>query len=348
MKYYKYILLLFILALPINSFSQPLVQSEVSALSKFSPDNEAFAYYDLRNRKTYIQLTTTDDEDLGDDPEVCVHIQIFQQDKGCVELDFEDVLTVNDTVIYDMDNIVRNDGSEVPINLDDDSYGYVAFSYYECDDRGEDGADPLLGNFRIIDDTGYEYRMNLFVEENEIEILNDDISRNIESNVIIPFNTADGARYADIVGFVVEVDRSLSGNLDEDDGVEDTVYNEAAGLTFSVFQYDENEEPLSCDQKTIGCGPNVVLNYGINEDYRASRGNNLLCEGAGLNPDQTNGYISLENAFLLSPIEDVDDGGEIDDFEFICMVGLNNNDGTGSMDACRYECIDEDGNCDQD
>ena len=176
MRIYKYILLLFIFALPVNSFSQPIVQSEVSALSKFGPDKEAFAYYDLRNRRTFIQLTATDDEDADPalDSELCVHIQIFQQDRGCVELNFEDVLTTNDTVIYDMDNLIRNDGSEVPVNLDDDSYGYVAFSYYDCDDRGEDSGDPLLGNFRIIDDAGYEYRMNLFVEDNEIEILNDE------------------------------------------------------------------------------------------------------------------------------------------------------------------------------
>ncbi|NIP31319.1 MAG: hypothetical protein GTN59_12415 [Candidatus Dadabacteria bacterium] len=83
------------------------------------------------------------------------------------------------------------------------------------------------------------------------------------------------------------------------------------------------------------------MNYGINEDYPASRGNNLLCEGAGLTPNQTNGYISLENATFLSPVTD-----DVDEyFEFICMVGLNNENGTGSMDECQVHCIDGPGNC---
>ncbi len=86
------------------------------------------------------------------------------------------------------------------------------------------------------------------------------------------------------------------------------------------------------------------MNYGINEDYPASRGNNLLCEGAGLSPGQTNGYISLENASALSPLDNRPDP-EDDSFEFVCLVGLNNGDGTGSMDECRFRCEGGGDNC---
>ena len=154
------------LTFPVNVLSQPIVQNSIDFLSTDDGDEEQFAYYDLRNRKTYIQVTNKETEDPEALPTLCLHIQIFQQDQGCSELDFEDELTPNDTVIYDLDNIIRNDGSEVPINLGDDSYGFVAISAYQCGNRGVDGLnDPLIGNFRIIDDAGYEYRMNLVNNE---------------------------------------------------------------------------------------------------------------------------------------------------------------------------------------
>ncbi|NIP29384.1 MAG: hypothetical protein GTO02_03235 [Candidatus Dadabacteria bacterium] len=157
------------------------------------------------------------------------------------------------------------------------------------------------------------------------------------ANVVIPFNTVDGANQADIVGFITENDRFANGQTG--DGDEYNVYNEEVGITFDVFQIDENEQRLSCDQVTMGCGPNVVLNHGINDDYPASRGNNLLCEGGGLKPGQTNGYISLENPTFLSPIDKVEEP-PIPDFEFVCLVGLNNGDNTGSMDECQFKCVD--------
>ena len=268
-----------------------------------------------------------------------------------MELNFEDELTRNDTVIYDMDNLIRNDGSQVAVNLDNDSYGYVAISAYDCDDRGnEDGFQVLLGNVRIVDDAGYEYRMNLITDDNNDGSPRIQIGGNnpptIDTHLIVPFNTVDGATYADVVGFVLDDDRSLNGLIDGDDGdveVEDLVYNEEVGVTFSVFQFDENEEPISCDQKTIGCGPGITMNYGINEDYVNSRGGPLLCEGASLNPGQTNGYISLEDVSFLSPL-DVGDTDPIG-FEFVCIVGLNNGDGTGSMDECRARCEEGGNDC---
>ena len=32
---------------------------------------------------------------------------------------------------------------------------------------------------------------------------------------------------------------------------------------------------------------------------------------------------------------------EDDDFEFVCLYGLNNGDGTGSMDGCIFKDLDE-------
>lgn len=344
MRFIKYLFLASIIAFPVSLYAgMGNTQSQLEFMTTDFDDEEAYAYYDLRNRKTYVQVSANNSETLNGNSTACVHIQIFQQDKGCAELNFEDELTRNDTVIYDMDNLIRNDGSQVAANLDDDSYGYVAISAYDCDDRGnEENHQVLLGNVRIIDDAGYEYRMNLITDDNNdaghFIQLGGNEPPTLETNIIIPFNTVDGAKYADIVGFVLDDDRSLNGLIagDDDDDVEDMVYNEEVGVTFSVFQFDEDEEPISCDQKTIGCGPNVVMNYGINEDYLNSRGGPLLCEGASLNPGQTHGYISLEDVSFLSPL-DVGQTERIG-FEFVCLVGLNNGDGTGSMDECQTRC----------
>lgn len=345
-KYIQYLFLILIISSPINLFAgPPIIQSQVDFLRNHLTGAEAIAYYDLRNRKTYIQVSNDETERIEALPTICMHVQIFQQDKGCSELNFEDELTPKDTVIYDMDNLIRNDGTPVPVNLDDDSYGYVTISAYECGDRNDDNiGDPLFGNVRILDDDGYEYRMNLITGDTPVGDLLDPrnevqgLTNSVLANVIIPFNTVDGANQADIVGFIFENDRNISGS--NSGPTADLVYNEDVGITFSVFQIDENEERLSCDQKTFGCGLDVTMNYGVNEDYPNSKGGPLLCEGAGLLPGQSNGFISLENATFLSPLDTTDS------FEFVCLVGLNNGDGTGSMDTCQYKCvIDDDPNC---
>lgn len=254
------------------------------------------APYDLRNRSTYIQVTNTTTNN------VTIHVQIFQNDRGCDELNFDDTLTGNDTVIYDLSNIIRNDGTPVPVNLLDDSNGYVVVT-----DRDSEAVSTLIGNFRIIDDTGYEYRTNMAgvgpAPDFSFEI----------TNYIANFNTIDGALWADVIGYAYDnSDTSTVTNLD-------------LGVDFSIFVFDLQEEPLSCDTRNFACGS--VMNYGINEDYFASRGDALLCPGGGL-ADPNGGFISFENGFFV-PIPNVEfDGDEI----FIGLIGINNADGTGSMD----------------
>ncbi|NIP31773.1 MAG: hypothetical protein GTO02_11585, partial [Candidatus Dadabacteria bacterium] len=150
--------------MPVNVFAQPLIQSWVTITSTDNTDEEVYAYYDLRDRSSYVQVTNDED---NENP-LCIHVQIFQQDENCDELNFNDKLTPNDTVVYNMDNLIRNDGSAVPINLDEDSYGFVAISAVQCSNNSNDGlSNPLLGNFRIIDNSGYEYRMNLLTDKND-------------------------------------------------------------------------------------------------------------------------------------------------------------------------------------
>ncbi|NIP29260.1 MAG: hypothetical protein GTO02_02085, partial [Candidatus Dadabacteria bacterium] len=114
--------------------------------------NVLTAYYDLRNRNTFLQITSPDLDSLGTN--TTIHVQIFQHDRDCDELDFFDTLTPNDTVVYDLDNIKKNDGSPVAITLNDNSYGYVVISAVTTNPINLDDSRTLLGNFRIIDDAG--------------------------------------------------------------------------------------------------------------------------------------------------------------------------------------------------
>ena len=247
------------------------------------------AYYDLRDRSSYIQVTNTSSS------QCTIHVQIFQHDRNCDELDFFDLLTPSDTVIYDMDNIIKNDGNAAPINLQDDSLGYVVVSG-ECD---------LIGNFRIIDNANYEYRTNMQGDNASID------------KAWANFNTVDGAILADVVGF----------NYIR---IEDfTVINDDRGFEFDIFVYDLAEDPLSCDVRNFACGK--IINYGINEDYPNSRDGELLCPGGGLT-DPPGGFISLENGRFppLPPGSPMLPKGRkiVNGY-----IGINNGNGTGSMDS---------------
>lgn len=318
MKTLKLLFIALVLGFAVNAFAGPgIVPIEIMVRNTDTflddPGEQLNAYYDLRNRKTYIQITHAAAEMPVD---VTIHVQIFQHDRGCDELNFNDVLTLNDTVVYDLDNIIRNDGTTAPISLLDDSYGYVVVTaIIPGNPDVRDYPRALIGNFRIIDDAGYEYRTNMQNTGNYEPVIPDGIS----SHYILNFNNVDGANQADIVGFAY---RDIEPN--------GTVINMDEGINFDVFVYDLNEEPLSCDNKNFACGN--VMNYGVNDDYGASRGNDVLCEGGGL-ADPRGGYISLENATHNVPL-----GGDpysvyLNFDVFVGYVGINNGNGTGSMDS---------------
>ncbi|NIP31169.1 MAG: hypothetical protein GTO02_15755, partial [Candidatus Dadabacteria bacterium] len=214
MNLVKYLVLISLLLIPINSYADVDDGAPIGSLSIMSTDtniifrqNQQVAYYDLRNRKSLIQITrdsATIEVTRTLDSGTCqIHVQIFQHDRGCSELDFFDELTANDTVVYDLDNIVKNDGSPAPINLAEDSYGYAVITGVRCN---------IIGNFRIVDDSGYEYRTNTvshgMVEANEIGGADTDdeddepfCGDNLDIDFYANFNTVDGAMYSDVVGF---------------------------------------------------------------------------------------------------------------------------------------------------
>ncbi len=271
----------------------------------FTSPGQLNAYYDLGNggsdgspaardtgyRKSYVQITNTYDAP------VTIHVQIFQHDRDCSELDFFDELTVSDTVVYDMGNIVKNNGSKVSASLGEDSYGYVVVTPL-------DPQASIIGNFRIIDSSGYEYRTNM----QNTGAATGNFAPGI--SYIINYNGANGARQADIVGFGYSIDGT------------GTVKNLSDNVVFDTYLFDLDEEPLSCDRVGFACGG--VMNYGISEDYPSSRGEDLLCRGGGSsNPD--GGVVSLENGVYT--------GNSSERVVFSGYAGINNGDGTGSMDS---------------
>src|SRR3990172_12624609 len=80
-------------------------------------------------RFSFIQVTNAGN--VGVD----IHVQIFKSDDSatCVEFDFDDVLTANDTHIYDLFGIIKNkDGSLVPHNFID-TKGFVVITPINSD-----------------------------------------------------------------------------------------------------------------------------------------------------------------------------------------------------------------------
>ncbi|NIP30660.1 MAG: hypothetical protein GTO02_12250 [Candidatus Dadabacteria bacterium] len=269
--------------------------------------NQLSAYYDLRQRSSYVQITNLNSS------AITIHVQIFQHDRNCNELNFNDTLTPNDTVVYNLDNIIKNNGEAAPINLQDDSYGYVVVSIGDGSEILSHG-ESIIGNFRIVDDSGYEYRVNMA----GVDLIESTFPTT--TFYIANFNTVDGANKADVVGYTYYYSTN-----DHPAVFTSTVRNLNVDLPFSIFVFDLNEDPLSCDQRAFTCGK--VMNYGINEDYPASRGEDLLCPGGGL-ADPDGGFISLEPTNIDQNIlpNDLLSGTSVG------LIGINNGDGTGSMD----------------
>lgn len=315
MNFAKIIVIVLVLLSPCFTYAQPTTNFLIYDNTDLLASNLLTAPYDLRERNSYVQISNITSSAIN------LHIQIFQNDRNCDELNFNDTLTANDTVIYDLDNIIRNDGTEAPINLQENSNGYVivtvdngngTFSVNTNSIAEFFSEASIIGNIRIIDSAGYEYRTNMVGAYTET-------GENLYAN----FNTIDTAIFSDVIGYVFATEFVGSGG----GGVafnSTTVRNRDEGADFDIFVYDLAEEPLSCDRRNFACGN--IMNYGINEDYQNSKNGPLLCPGGGI-ADPHGGFILFDNPSFPGP-----DPVLNLDFYFTGFIGLNNNDGTGSFD----------------
>lgn len=321
---------LVLLAIPVTAFAGffpffgpvPVTNTENSQL---------IGFWDLRDRNSFFQVTNTSSENVR------VHIQLYDVENGCAEFDYFDTLTPFDTHVYNVADLDRNNGEPLAAPDLSGGHGILAVTHVE-----QDGfIDPfpvLTGNMKIQDISGYEYRTNMagsgidflqFVLEffdgvTDIEI---EITEFLQGTDSINFNDVMETSNSDtvIIGYKVQLNPG---------GIIPTLRE------FNVSMYDDQENPISCSPAVLGCSPEPgvggVINAGLNQAITNSRGGPSLCLG-----NDRNGYFQLSTT-------DIDIGEpevlvEVIEEEFRIFIGinvhgliiyngLNNNNGTGSMD----------------
>ena len=284
--------------------------------------NRLVYFFDTRDRDTFIQVTNTSTAKIN------IHVQVF--DAGslfveCEECNFDDMLTPNDTHVYDVENMMTNSGPLLPASKDvcteigPDTCGFVVISVTNFKDQG--AFNSLIGMFRIIDESGYEYRANAAGPE--------DGNFFPAHNEVVNFSAANGHNLSDLVGITyISVDSA-------------TVYASPQVATVfgspfdEILIYDQDEDDISCSPTFFACAVGA-LDRGIDNALPNSKGEaNRVCSSSILNSNSS-GWLDLPlvafscagDPFFANP-----DGSCSNEPWFVGFIGLNNGNGTGSMDS---------------
>ena len=265
-------------------------------------------FFDLRDRESFIQVTNAGSEGLN------LHVQLFNVNNDCNENNFFDLYTPNDTHVYNLRDIVTNDTNPAGVVLPADAYGIIVVSTL-----GVDNPDTIIGNLRILDIAGYEYRTNLQGAGRLIPFEGlPDMSVN--------YNTQGGTSVSDVVGII------LSNNDGEFMAADVTGNN----IILDVDIFDLNETPFSCRDIVFACvnennprleelleftGVSVAsFEYGINDAIPNSRGGELLCPGN-----------NISEGFINFTVE------ELNGNFFRGFIGLTDANGRGTIDSFWFE-----------
>jgi len=285
------------------------VHAGLSVTETDTGDFQLVGFFDLRDRESFIQITNTDTSGRT------VHIQIFNVGNLCNENNFFDVYTPNDTHVYNLRDIATNDGNPSGVVLPDNAYGIFVASYVDINNTL-----TMIGNLRIEDNSGYEYRTNLNgIAETAFGTDEDVYTYN--------FNTKGGVTLSDVLGITLD-NIGSGGEVSAAD-----IVNTWTSWDIDIF--DLNEVPFSCRNVIFACtdqnNPQLEalleesgnasvasFEYGINEALPHSKGGELLCPNNVI----SEGFIRM--IFI-------DNGSSFDD-AFTLFVGLNNGNGRGSMD----------------
>ena len=195
-----------------------------------------------------------------------------------------------------MRNILTNDGNPSGVNLPNGAYGFVVVTVVQGVGQPADQNGEIIGNFRVIDNAGYEYRANSqgFSEGDPIG-----------GQYHINYTTAGGITRSDIVG--ITVNNLTSGEVTAG----------GSSVTFDTNIYNENEIPFSCSDTTFSCTEDT-FEYGINNAIPHSRDKALLCDSNNV-PE---GFVKLETIV------------DTDTEAFAGFAGINTgNNSRGSMDS---------------
>ena len=288
-----------------------------SGLGVSSTDNSTlptlFSFFDLRERESFVQITNPDAENS------VIHIQIFNVADNCNENNFFDTYTPSDTHTYNLRDIQTNDGNPSGVVLPDGAYGIVFAVVVEFAGGGTDFQANIFGNFRVIDNNGYEYRTNSPQRPSAGPFFGD-------VPITFNFNTEGGVILSDIIGFNVPL-FGANSEIDFSDIVSENV-------TFDINILNNDEVIFSCRNVIFACTDqdnpllealleddgraNVAsFEYGINNAIPHSKGGELLCPGNIIEE----GYVqmlSLDGTFSS---------------DFLGFAGLNNGNGRGTMDS---------------
>lgn len=326
----------------ILSISLPVVNSFAGGASLFYFLNETdtgsraiYTAFDLRERESYVQVTNTDSSATR------IHVQIYNVGNLCNENNFFDVYTPNDTHVYNLRDILTNDGNPSGVDLPEDAYGIVFISALPAAGTPPPFPyTPITGNFRIIDNAGYEYRSNAqgFATGDVIIIFTE------FAEATFNYSSSEGVILSDIFGVpisTIETGMGFEASLDN-------ILETFAGMDVDII--DNNEVLFSCRDVIFACvnednplieeliqTANEVdfgggggggelertsasvadFEYGINEAIPNSKGGELLCPGNNI-PE---GIVKLTLESTTNT------------FGFMGYVGLNNGSGRGSMDS---------------
>ena len=274
---------------------------------------QLYSFFDLRDRESFVQVTNVDESGSP----VTIHVQVFDVNNNCNENNFFDVYTGNDTHVYNMSDIMRNDGNPSGVSLPADAYGMVVFTVVTGIGGETLENSVLIGNFTILDIAGYEYRTNMLG------------IRSLDQPIPIPdfffnYNIKGNVTLSDVVG--ISLNQNTSGG--EVDASPQNTY-----APFDIDIFNTNEVPFSCRDIIFACidddsplleqlledvgGASVAsFEYGINNAIPHSRGGELLCPGNNIS----------DGVVVLRP--------ESTNFEtFVGYIGLNSGNGRGSMDS---------------
>lgn len=286
-----------------------------------------FYAFDLRDRETFVQFTYP-----SSDTDVLAHIQIFDVSNNCNENNFFDVYTPNDTHVYNIRDIQTNDGNPSGVVLPDNSYGIVVITSFRL---GTTTAQSGIGNFRILDDNGYEYRTNAVRYSNTIGT--EGLSPGQIRSSYFNFNTRGGISFSDIMGIsVIRVETGGPAPFEWQATPVQEVF-----FPFDVDIYDQNEVPFSCRDVVFSCVDNenplleellenagisvANFEYGINNAIPHTKSGELLCPGNNIS----------EGTVVLNPERRI--STELTSINsrnfFTAFIGLNNGNGRGSMDS---------------
>jgi len=309
--------------------------------------------FDLRDRESFIQVTNSDND------AVRVHVQIFNVAQSCGENNFFDEYTGNDTHVYNIRNIVTNDGKDPGFvwTEPDKAYGFVVVQFRDYNTQDDHFNSEGIGNMRIKDASGYEYRTNLQALGNDYHVLVEEGNGHDDENWF-NFSQDEGVVFSDIYGTVVGEIAGHEGDEEKfEDGVLLTTVDEnyvafnaeilnldevIFSCTDLVFACTDGTDPLipnlledisDEDDSDLGVISAVSMHFGINEAIPNSKDAPLIC------PNNTVG------AGTIKFNEERHRGNGQD--AFVMFVGLNNGDGRGSFDAAwggenRFDC-DQDG-----